>query len=338
MSEQPLSFQSNGEELVGILNQPGGLGKAPDLGIVFTHSGSRGRLGNTFHYPYFARCFAAAGIPTLRFDPAGLGDSTGTIETGDIRALYREIQTGCFVGDTLAAIDEFLRHVRPRRLLLFGVCGGAATALLTAQRCPRIDGVVLLSLPVLLDGPDVSTLSDTPSGYAREYLVKNYAKKLLSITAWARLLTARSDMRRIFECAIASVRPSTRTGFVVPRSVEAPPHPRLNRHVLAAMESLTERGSRLLVLLGHEDSLRHHWETELHRIYWPRRPAFSRLIDVHYIPGCNHMFTLREWQQKAVSLSLDWIGKLASCPSDRVEPSPAPRDRATTAPTHADRP
>lgn len=274
--------------------------------MVFAQSGSRGRLGNTFHYPYLARRFAEAGIPTLRFDPAGLGDSTGTIPAGDMRDLYGRIGAGLFVEDTLNAIEEFTRHVRPQRLLVFGVCGGAATALLTAPRSPKVDGAILLSLPVLLDGAGSTAVSWLPKSYARDVLVKSYAGKLLSFRAWTRFLTGKSDTRRILEFAVASVR-RDRHGGKRSQAPEHHPNPRFNHHTLEAMDALTERGKRVLVLFGQEDGFRHYWESEFHRVYWDHRPNFRRHIEVHYVAGCNHMFTLREWQNKAVELSMAWL-------------------------------
>lgn len=305
--ERPLTFRSNGEDLVATLSLPDGGPKTPDFGIVFAQSGARGRLGNTFHYPYFARRFAALGVPTFRFDPAGLGDSTGTIETGNMRDLYGKIAVGRFVGDTLAAIDEFGRHVQPKRLFLFGVCGGAVTALLTAPRSPKIDGLVLLSVPVLLDSAQMGTLGRIPKSYAREYLIKNYAKKLYSLNAWKRFLTGKSDMQRIFHYAKASLTPAKRTIVSASDPIDKHPHPLFNTHFLEAMDALTERRSRLLIMFGQEDYFRHEWEAEFYKIYWDRRPAYKRQIDLHYIPGCNHMFTLREWQKKAIGLSMEWL-------------------------------
>jgi hypothetical protein len=28
---------------------------------------------------------------------------------------------------------------------------------------------------------------------------------------------------------------------------------------------------------------------------------------VHLIPGCNHLFTLREWQRQALDLVVKWL-------------------------------
>jgi alpha-beta hydrolase superfamily lysophospholipase len=307
MTQVPLTFESRGEELVGILSLPEGVKDEAEVGIVFAQSGARGRLGNSFHYPYFSRAFAAAGIPTFRFDPAGIGDSTGRIEGGDMRRLYRDIQTGLFVPDTLAAVEAFTRRVKVRHLLLLGLCGGAVTALLAAPKARRLDGVILLSLPVLLDeaGPAASP-PEVPKAYARKFLIANYARKLLSPTAWSRLLSGRSDTRGILRFALASVRPARRAPV---DPVGPHPNPRFNPHVVTALDALVERVP-LLTVFGEGDAYRHYWEDDLRKVYWKSRPAYAQRIQEHFIPGCNHMFTLEEWQAEAMRRSLAWVQAL----------------------------
>lgn len=304
MTRVPVTFASRGEELVGIVTLPAGVRDRADVGVVFALSGSRGRLGNSFHYPFFSRAFAAAGVPTFRFDPAGLGDSSGSVAAGELRGLYREIQSGLFVEDTLAAVEAFRRRVEVRRLLLLGVCGGAVTALLAAPRVPGLDGVILLSLPVLLDDPPgVLEPAPLPRAYARAVLARSYARKLLSPSAWARFVAGRSDRRGILRFAMASLRPSRRRAA----DPGAPhPNPRFNPRVVSALDAVVERAA-VLVLFGEGDAYRQYWEEDVRRVYWSSRPRYAQRIEEHFLPGCNHMFTLREWQEDAMRRALAWV-------------------------------
>jgi pimeloyl-ACP methyl ester carboxylesterase len=299
--EHPLTFDSGCEQLVGIMNTAEHAPAARDVGLVFAHSGSRGRLGNTFHYPFLARRFAAAGVASLRFDPAGLGDSSGAISTGPTRDLYREIQSGRFVGDTLAAIEEFRRRHGSRKLYLFGVCGGAATALLTAAEHPSVDGAILLSLPVLLDPGGMGSVRRVPKTYARESLRGSYARKLVSLQAWARLATGRSDVRNIANLVRSAIASNRK-----PDDSRLAATPQLNARVVRAFDELTGGGKSLLVVFGSNDAFGHEWQAEFADVLWEERPAYARHVDVRRVPG-NHMFTLREWQEHVAELVLDWI-------------------------------
>lgn len=307
--DRPLVFRSGEAQLCGMLHLPARTAEPqPDIGIVFAQSGARGRLGNTFHYPYFARRLSALGYPCLRFDPAGLGDSTGEIETGNMRDFYGQIGVGRFVGDTLNAIDELLRHVSPKRVVLFGVCGGAITALMAAPRSVRVDGVILLSLPVMLDSAQQGELGRIPSDYARGYLFRLYANKLLSLKAWKRLVTRKSDTAQIWNWVKASF--LTRQNQPKAGAGQSERDPAFNDHLLESLDALVARQRKLLLLFGQDDKFRYEWERDFYDKYWKVNPRYEACSTIHYIPDCNHMFTLREWQASAMDLATAWLQSL----------------------------
>lgn len=307
--ERPLLFRSGEAELCGMLHLPAStVERQPDIGIVFTQSGARGRLGNTFHYPYFARRLAALGYPCLRFDPAGLGDSTGEIPTGNMRDFYGQVGVGRFVGDTLAAIDELVRNVSPKRVVLLGVCGGASTALLAAPRSPHVDGVILLSLPVMLDSAQQGRLGRIPADYARSYLFRLYANKLLSLKAWKRLVTRKSDTAQIWSWIKLSFLTRAKPSKTGAGSGERDPV--FNDHLLESLDALVARHSKLLLLFGQDDKLRYEWERDFYDKYWTTNPRYEECSTIHYIADCNHMFTLREWQANAMDLAAGWLQSL----------------------------
>jgi len=307
--ERPLMFRSGEAQLCGMLHLPASAAEnQPDIGIVFAQSGARGRLGNTFHYPYFARRLSALGYPCLRFDPAGLGDSTGEIPTGNMRDLYGQIGTGRFVGDTLNAIDELFRHVSPKRVVLFGVCGGAITALLAAPRSVRVDGVMLLSLPVMLDSAQQGQFARFPGDYARSYLFRLYANKLVSLKAWKRLLTRKSDTAQIWHWVKASF--LTRAPKAKGSAGSGERDPAFNPHLLESLDALVARQRKLLLLFGRDDKIRYEWEHDFYDKYWKTNPRYEACSTIQYIANCNHMFTLREWQARAMDLAAAWLQSL----------------------------
>ena len=78
--ESPLVFQCNGEQLVGVMHH--GLPDA-SVGIVIVVGGPQYRVGSHRQFVLMARQLAATGIPVLRFDYRGMGDSTGAKRTFD---------------------------------------------------------------------------------------------------------------------------------------------------------------------------------------------------------------------------------------------------------------
>lgn len=307
--ERPIQFQSGTETLCGILNLPQG-NERPEMGFVFVHSGSRGRRGNTFQYPAYARHFAELGYPSLRFDPAGVADSTGEIETGKVDDFYGSIQLGRFADDTLAGVEELYRHTSPRKLVLFGICGGAITALIAAPRVQRtVHGLVLLSIPVLIDSGQQSEIDRIPRHYARKFLLAMYARKLLSLTAWKRLLLRQSEVDTIWTMIKAALlgAGSRSSSSVDPASQEGT---RFNRLFIDSLDAMVARRSRIMFLFGDDDTFRWEFEREFYNNRWQTNPGYAQQCEVHYLPGCNHMFTMREWQRKALELVGPWLQKV----------------------------
>jgi pimeloyl-ACP methyl ester carboxylesterase len=286
------------------------LAEPPDVALLLVHSGARGRLGSTFQYPFFARRFAELGYPSLRFDPRGVGESSGHIEITPMRDFYGSISVGRFVADTLVGIEELRRQLNPKRIVLFGVCGGAISALLAAPRSAHVDGLILLSPPVLIDSAQQSPLERIPAEYARRYLFALYAKKLLSPVAWKRLFSGKSDIDVIFTYARAALKAPLARFRPKPKGPERKLHPRFNGHFLEAVEAMLKRRARMLFMFGEGDALRWDFQKEFYDVYWKGAAAYEKLCQVHYVPGCNHLFTLREWERQALDVATPWLASL----------------------------
>lgn len=305
--ERPISFKVGQDDLFGILHVPDvPEGHRPDLAVLFVHSGSRGRLGCTFHYPFMARELARRGYPVLRYDPPGLGDSTGTVEVGPTQDFYCSIQSGRYLNDTLAAIEELRRLVRPRNIVLLGVCGGAITALGATAVAEKVAGAALLSVPVMLDFSRQDLADRIPAQYARKYFWSVYRHKLFSASAWWRLLTLQSEvvwMREHVAAALRSTRQTNGNGGGTGTT-------RLNPHFIDWLDTLCQRQRRVLFIFGEDDRFRWEFENAFYGDHWRKDPLLQHCCTVQRIPHCNHMLTMREWQQHAVELVGAWLDTL----------------------------
>lgn len=85
----------------------------------------------------FAESAAARGIPALRFDYLGTGDSADLVGNAD--------QIEVWTQDIVAAVRELCRLTGVRQVLVLGFRLGASLALLAAARCPTITGLVLVN-------------------------------------------------------------------------------------------------------------------------------------------------------------------------------------------------
>jgi exosortase A-associated hydrolase 1 len=178
--EHALAFECQQETLVAVLATPSTQACAP-VGLVIVVGGPQYRVGAHRQFVELARSAAAAGFPALRFDCRGMGDSTGNHP--GFEALDDDIE---------AAIDT-LQSQQPgiRRVLLWGLCDGAAAAALYSARRkdPRVAGLALLNPWVRSE----ATL-------ARTQLKHWYGQRLLQPAFWQKVfsggvgLTAARDL------------------------------------------------------------------------------------------------------------------------------------------------
>ena len=167
-----IAFECRGEKLAGTLDEAQGT-----TGLLIVTGGNEVRAGAHRGMAMLAARLAAGGVPVLRFDRRGVGDSEG-----DNRG-YAESR------DDLAAAAAAFRHEVPhlRRLVGFGNCD-AATALALFGRAAGLDAVVLANPWVVEDRDEL------PAAAAIRH---RYAERLRSPRAWARLIAGGVDLRRL---------------------------------------------------------------------------------------------------------------------------------------------
>jgi len=135
MREQLLRFGPQGS-LIGTITQPDAdaVPSAP-LGLVLFNSGVVGRVGPHRINVKLARRIAEHGIPTIRFDLHGFGDS----QHADNGADFNEQS----VADLRQAMDCLQRQAGVQHFTLLGFCSGAIPSYLTAQTDPRVAAIVI---------------------------------------------------------------------------------------------------------------------------------------------------------------------------------------------------
>ena len=164
--EEVLSFECDGDRLLGILTRPA---VAAEIGLVIVPGGAQYRAGAHRQNVLLARALAPRRIATLRFDGRGMGDSAGTHP--GFAALGPDIE---------AAVSA-LRSAVPGldRIILCGLCDGAS-AIALGLPTGTADGAILLNPWARSD----QTLAATQ---IRTY----YPRRILSATFWKKLLAGR---------------------------------------------------------------------------------------------------------------------------------------------------
>ena len=135
----PLYFPGDVPRLFGWLHVPPA-GQAADAGLVICKPfGAESMCGHR-SLRAFADMAAALGVPALRFDYLGTGDSANIDPDAD--------QIDVWSRDVITAVEELRRQTGVTRVCLLGFRLGALLATLAAARIDCVDGLILVA-PVI---------------------------------------------------------------------------------------------------------------------------------------------------------------------------------------------
>jgi exosortase A-associated hydrolase 1 len=164
MRETPFRFECEGSSLVGLLHLPE---EPTDLGVLmFVGGGPQYRAGGHRQLVLWARELAAQGVPVMRFDYRGVGDSGGEFRGFD------HIEA-----DMRAAIQAFFTRLPTvRKLVLWGECDASSAILMHAYKEPRVIGISLQN-----------PWARTTAGQARAYINHYYLRRLTERSFWKKV-------------------------------------------------------------------------------------------------------------------------------------------------------
>ena len=206
-----IDFACGGETLVGTIDDAPGT-----TGLMIVSGGNEIRCGAHRGMAALAMQLAAEGIPALRFDRRGIGDSTG--ENGGFESAAADIRAAT------AAFREQCPHLT--YVIGFGNCDGAS-ALALFGRAAGLDALILAN-PWVADASD-----DLPPAAA---IRARYAERLRQPREWIRLLRGGVNLTSLAK----GLRKLVRTGSQVSE---------LETAVFAGLE-----GCRWTIILAERDA------------------------------------------------------------------------------------
>ncbi len=187
MTSGPVYFGAEDRPIFGWLHLPNEASRGADaLAVVLCNPFGYESMCTNRSLRHFAEAFARAGVPSLRFDYDGTGDSAGSdFDPDRVRA---------WLGSVHSAIDFIEARTGARRVCLFGLRLGATLA--AAAAAERSDAVGLVAaVPIV-----------SPERYVRE---------LVAFHSWSRLPTAPDGRSGLAEDDLEA------SGFVITAATES---------------------------------------------------------------------------------------------------------------------
>src|SRR5207244_845609 len=178
MRETPILLRQPFGEMFGIIAEPDAA--AADLCVVFLNAAAIRRVGPNRMWVDMARRWAARGVPTVRLDLEGIGDTDGDGSSyADVANLY----VPAFVEQVRAALDALEARGLPSRFVLAGLCSGAYWAFQTALEDERVAAAFLLNSRVLFWREELETERDVRR-LRRHFLRRSSWRRLWSGELW----------------------------------------------------------------------------------------------------------------------------------------------------------
>lgn len=302
--ERIAKFKFKDQDLIGIVNLPEQRPpRREKVGIIISVSALKYRICSFRLNVKIARRLSREGFYVLRFDPLGVGDSGGSLTSALGLKHFLDIQTGRYIEDTAAAIDFLKRKYHLDKIVLLGLCGGAITMLLAGAEDPRVDKLILLGIPVLLENipetkPEFKDTITTPE-YAKQIL-STYRSKLFSLKAWLRFLTFKSEYKTLGK----SLSQSFKKFF---KKNDFKKHPRFNELFLSSFESSISRGKKILFINGEFDPATWEFKDEFEDKYLKKKFNLDSSYQIHLIKKANHIFSLTECQVELLDKISSWL-------------------------------
>lgn len=286
-TEETRTFSCGESRVVAILHRP----QTPvKRGVLVVVGGPQYRVGSHRQFVLLARTLAQTGIPVMRFDYRGMGDSPGG------RRSFEDIEE-----DMRSAIDEFFAWMPGlKELIIWGLCDAVSAALLYAYKDPRVTGLIMLN-------PWVRTEESMAKAYVKHY----YLSRLFSKALWRKIFKGRFNIiesSRSFLGMLVKTfsfgngekanKSQHRNHMLIDPALPLP------RRMALGFEHFT--GRALFILSGDDLTAAEFKDLIASSEHWKKlmqRDTVSRKD----LPEANHTFSTRRWRDQVATWSVEWI-------------------------------
>ncbi|HEX2030312.1 MAG TPA: alpha/beta fold hydrolase [Actinomycetota bacterium] len=289
--------EAGGKRLFAILTRPPGPSR--DLGVLILGGGGYMFSAQRNRLPVrMSRRFAAEGLPALRFDYAGTGDSGGAPPP-----MYRLTEPFAEQGE---AAGRALEGAGVDRYVLVGNCFGARSALAVAPRLAGVEGVVLIVPPVgNMEQGQGTMVSRLGAGMSLRSFAWQGVRQL-----WRGVVVQRR-FRKHLRRAIVGVRLAFRAAVARITKRFRSRDSRwqwLSRQFVAAVDHLVQRRVPILVIYGETDAHLAHFRRAASS--GPLADVLARagdLFEVRTLGGEIEGFATLEAQEAVLGMIHEWV-------------------------------
>jgi pimeloyl-ACP methyl ester carboxylesterase len=284
MTETPVLFGPE-SSLVGVVCQPTSHEVVGDMACLTFNAGVVPRIGPHRFNVKLSRVLAAEGVPSMRFDLGGLGDSRPTSVQQDF------LQQA--IADIRAAMDYLEQHHGIHRFILIGNCSGAIHVYWTALADQRVAGILMF------DGFWYRTRWSTPVRHWKRFRAGSW--KAAAVAIGRRI----SGLWRLANRADASAQAGI---FSSDESTANPPRADYCR----VMQTLVDRQVNVFLVFSGGVIDAYSYARQF-RDGFGREPFFAK-VRCDFLPEIDHTLLSLESQKLLINVIRTWILGIVATP------------------------
>ena len=241
--------------------------------VLIMNSGLMHHVGTCRFSVQLARELAGQGIPSLRFDFPGIGDS--------VARRGRTYDQESAVEDIRAVMDEMEAQHNMKKFALYGLCSGAYNGYHTAIVDDRVVGIAQID----------------PYAYrTKDWYWRHYLPRLINISLWPEMIRDKLPWRK--NAANDDVINDDSADIQAPSRNE----------VIAGYQKIISSGKKVLVIMtfGTNPNLNH--EDQFYAMF--SGVDWQDQLSYFFFPDCSHIITEPEYQVKLLDIISNWVVQL----------------------------
>ncbi|MEH6648945.1 MAG: hydrolase 1, exosortase A system-associated [Motiliproteus sp.] len=272
-NEEAVVVEIQGGQLTGIVHQGD---KRVKTGVLIVVGGPQYRVGSHRQFVHLARFLAAQGVPVMRFDNTGMGDSSGQ------KCSFDRLDT-----DLSAAIDSFMSTVATlEQVVLWGLCDGASAAMMYGHQDHRVRGLVL-----------VNPWMENSQAKAHARVSQYYVKRFINIDFWKKLIKGEArilNSLQEFFCTLKGV-------FYPKKSASKETVASTQPYQQRMLHGLQSYSGKVLFVLSGNDLTAKEFNLQMAGDSHWAKVIESELVSFEHNTDADHTFSSREFK--------DWVAE-----------------------------
>ncbi len=289
ITETPHLFSCQADQLIGIIHQPE---KPLDFGVLIVVGGPQYRAGSHRQFILLARMLANNGIPVMRFDYRGMGDSQGLARS------FSEVDD-----DIKSALDAFYQNSPALKgVVAWGLCDAASAVSFYAYQDKRIMGLVLLNPWVF-----------TEQGAAKTYFKHYYLQRFCNPELWKKIFSLQFNYQQSFSSLVLLMKnmllPSVNNSHL--SKSESVDLVDSNLSLPERMRDCLQRFDHtiLFILSGRDLTADEFRDAVKSDKKWQ---ALLEMPDISMVElaESDHTFSSQKWREEVSQLTLQWLTQL----------------------------